>query len=312
MSYTKYLKFIAMVVLCSILVELVLRIAFGFCDTVLFQGNKNYEYIAQPNQSRQRFGSHIAYNAHSMRSATLDSSAVKILCFGDSVINGGVLTDQDALATTLLGNEISKFYNRNIQFLNISAGSWGPDNCYAYLKEKGDFNAKLIILFVNSHDAYDSMNFEKVIDVHPSYPSHQYALAIYELWDRYLYPRLKKPEKDDSQPTDYLGINKKNDGDQFNDGFKAFIEYSKLHGIPLIVYLHAEQNELEQGVYNEQGQQIITLVQENNVPLVTDLNLRLAVDDFRDNIHLNEKGQKNIAFNIFKVLTAEQFGFLNE
>lgn len=37
--------------------------------------------------------------------------------------------------------------------LNISAGSWGPDNCAAYLKHYGLFGAKAMSLLVSSHDA---------------------------------------------------------------------------------------------------------------------------------------------------------------
>ena len=308
----KQSKILISVLLLFGLVELILRTAFGFCDTVLMQESENYEYIAQPNQERDRFGSHIVYNSESMRSAAIDSSSTKILCFGDSVINGGVLTDQDSLATKMLSDEFSENYNKNIQFLNISAGSWGPDNCYAYLQEKGDFDAKLFILFVNSHDAYDNMEFDKVVDSLASFPSHQYTLASYELWDRYLYPRikhlLKKKEKDS---LDNLGINKRKSESEFNTGFENFTTYCNQKNIPLLVYLHAEKGELEAGSYNGQGQHIIDFLDVNNVPLITDLNSGLEASDFHDVIHLNEKGQKNIIKNVTKAIEEKQFQFLN-
>ena len=309
MSKKKYLKLLLATLFLFVGMELILRTAFGFCDTVLFQESNNYEYIAQPNQSRHRFGRHITYNSHSMRSDEIDPSAIKILCFGDSVINGGVLTDRDSLATALLSVKLSSAYNKNIQFLNISAGSWGPDNCFAYLREKGDFGAKLMLLFVNSHDAYDNMAFEKIVDVHQNYPSHQHLSAIYELWDRYLYPRLMRFLEEDSPSTEGLGINKKEEMKQFNPGFRNFIAYSKQQGIPLIVYLHAGKDELQQGSYNEQGQEIIRLLKDNNVQVMTDLNSGLEASDFRDGIHLNEKGQKNIVDNVLNVLKTKQFEF---
>ncbi|WP_282162211.1 hypothetical protein [Ulvibacterium marinum] len=306
----KHLKFLTVAIVIVFSIEFLLRAAFGFCDTVLFKESKNYEYIVQPNQVRHRFGRHVAYNSHSMRSEEIDSAAIKILCFGDSVINGGVLTDQDSLATTLLSTEVSQAFDKNVQFLNISAGSWGPDNCFAYLKENGNFSAKLILLFVNSHDAYDNMTFEKVVDVHRNYPSHQHLSAIYELWNRYLYPRLMKFTKDDNSSTDGLGINKKKKMSQFNPGFRNFIAYSKRQAIPLMVYLHAGKDELQQGSYNEQGQEIIKLLKNTNIPVLKDLNLGLEASDFRDGIHLNEKGQKNITGNIFNALKDRQFDFL--
>lgn len=311
MLSNKYLKYLIFAVLFFAAVELVLRTAFGFCDTVLMQESKNYEYIAQPNQSRYRFGSHIAYNSLSMRSSEVDTTATKILCFGDSVINGGVLTDQDSLATTILSNKISERYNKNIQFLNVSAGSWGPDNCYAYLKEKGNFDAKLILLFVNSHDAYDNMEFDKVVDSLPSFPSHQYALASYELFDRYLSPRIKHLlKKKEKESLDNLGINKRKNESEFNTGFKNFIAYCNQNNIPFLVYLHAEKGEKEKGVYNSQGQHILDYLNKNNVKLITDIDSGLEDSDYNDIIHLSEKGQKTIVANVSKSLEALQFSFL--
>ena len=172
----KFKIIILVLVLCCFL-ELFLRSYFGFCDTVLMQQSSKYEYIAKPNQERFRFRSEINYNSLSMRSDEINSDAVIILGFGDSVLNGGVLTSNEDLATTQLSKSLTKKMNKPVQFLNISAGSWGPDNCFAYLLEKGNFNAKGIYLFVSSHDAYDTMNFEKIIDKSVSFPSKQYKIA---------------------------------------------------------------------------------------------------------------------------------------
>lgn len=62
--------------------------------------------------------------------------------------------------------------------LNISAGSWGPDNCAAYLKEKGTFGAEGIILVVSSHDAHDNMNWQTVVGQSVAFPDKQYKLSI--------------------------------------------------------------------------------------------------------------------------------------
>lgn len=290
---------IIILILC---IEVFLRLYFGFCDTVLMKEDPDFEYIAQPNQQRFRFRNHIIYNSLSMRSEEVDSSSIKILGFGDSVINGGVLTDQDSLATKILSDSLTKFYGRNVQFLNISAGSWGPDNCYAYLKKFGDFGAKSIFLFVSSHDVYDNMNFEKIIDNHESFPSKQYSFALYELIDRYLLPRIKSKLKNNQTETDDLGINKKKDDSTFNSGFASFVAYSKNKGIALTIYLHADKNELKSGVYNSQGQEIIRFAKENSIPIILDLQNGLEMSDFRDNIHLNNKGQKKLANTIIKYI----------
>ena len=103
---------------------------------------------------------------------SLDSTKIIILGLGDSVLFGGLQSDQDSIATSIFTNEEKKY-----QMLNISSGIWGPDNCAAYLKEKGFFNAKKMFLVVSSHDAYDNMNFSPVVGVHKSYPNRQYTLA---------------------------------------------------------------------------------------------------------------------------------------
>lgn len=166
-------KVYIIVSLCLIVfVELILRYAFGFCDAVLYQPSPAYEYIAQPNQHRYRFFSHIDYNSYSQRSDEPDSTKTIVLGLGDSVIFGGTMLDQDSIATTLFSKETG------MQMLNISSGSWGPDNCAAYLKEKGTFGAKAMVLVCSSHDAFDVMSHIPVVGIYPNYPDKQYKLAI--------------------------------------------------------------------------------------------------------------------------------------
>jgi len=292
--------------------ELFLRLYFGFCDTVLMKEDPDYEYIAQPSQSHFRFRNHIKYNSLSMRSQEVDTSAQLILGFGDSIINGGVQTDHDSLATTILSDSLSKQKGNKVQFLNISAGSWGPDNCFAYLKKHGNLGAKQLFLFVSSHDAYDNMTFEKIVDVNVSFPSRQYISAIYELFDRYLIPRLKdklaSPEP--QQREQALAINKQTANAVFNPGFASFVQYAKENGLSLTMYLHAEKSEWQTGSYNEQGQKIIRFAEENSIPLIRDLGNGLNGDDFRDDIHINTQGQRKMATLVLDYLRKEERGSL--
>ena len=163
--------------------EITLRQVWGFANAPLYQESSSYEYMARPNQDGYRFGNHFHYNSFSQRSDEPDSTKTIVLGLGDSVLFGGVMTDQDSLATSLFSAET------DMQMLNISAGSWGPDNCAAYLKEKGMFGAKAMFLLVSSHDAHDNMDFKPVVGKHASYPDRQYLLAWGELIGRYLYPK---------------------------------------------------------------------------------------------------------------------------
>jgi hypothetical protein len=289
---------IILIVLAVILVgaEVVLRY-YGFCDAVLFREDPDFEYIANPNQERFRYGNHIRYNSNSMRSEEVDTSAYVIIGFGDSIINGGQQTDNDALATTILSDTLSVIQGRKVQFLNVSEKSWGPDNHFEYLKKYGRFGAHEIFLFVSSHDAHDTMTFEKVVGVDEDYPSKQYALALLELADRYIRPRLIGLLGENE--TENLAINDKKESG-LNGGFMSFLSYSKDQNIPITIYLHAEAGEVEARSYNQDGQEIIKFAKDNNVPLILDLENGLSMSDFRDYIHINPAGQKKLAEIVLK------------
>ena len=136
MKRKKALFSVAIVAFLLITTEVLLRWMWGLANAPLYDESGAYEYMAKPNQDGYRFGNHYHYNSFSQRSEEPDSTKTIVLGLGDSVIFGGVLTDQDSLATSLFSAETG------MQMLNISAGSWGPDNCAAYLKEKGLFEAK--------------------------------------------------------------------------------------------------------------------------------------------------------------------------
>lgn len=312
-------KTVSYIVLCLLAlvlaVEFTLRLAFGFCDAVLYQPSQAYEYIAQPNQHRYRFFSHIDYNSYSQRSEEPDTAKTIVLGLGDSVLFGGTMLDQDRIATTLFSKETG------MQMLNISSGSWGPDNCAAYLREKGTFGAKAMVLVCSSHDAFDVMSHVPVVGIYPNYPAKQYQLAVWELLDRYLLPRLKglfhQPQlaDPDAQVLMQSATKEKTSGLTaqgvaqksliFNPGFDQLKRIADARHIPLIVYLHAETGELLAGQYKDGGFLIKEWARRNNVRIVEGLHEGETKDMYRDIIHFNEKGQRHLANrlkNIFKTL----------
>ena len=102
--------------------------------------------------------------------------------------------------------------------------------------------------------------------------------------------------------SDNLGINKRKPNSSFNTGFNSFYTYSHDKKIPFIIYLHADREETILGHYNEQGKEIIRFSKQNNIPIILDLENGLNISDFRDNIHLNSKGQVKIASSIVKYM----------
>ncbi|MDR2122240.1 MAG: hypothetical protein LBP34_03855 [Flavobacteriaceae bacterium] len=280
-------KILVIAIIFVVAIEVYLRCYWGFCDAVLTQESDKFEYIAQPNQNRFRFRKHIRYNEYSMRSDSPKlSDSIRILGFGDSVLNGGTQTEQDSLATSIIEHELSREYSESIRCFNISYDSWAPDNCFAYIKEYGNFDADLIFLVVSSHDAHDNMDFQQVVDIHPRYLSRQYSSAIYELVDRYLIPRILAEKKKEADP-----IVK---GNVFNSGFLSFYRYTQEKNIPLLVYLHPDRREVLNGKYDYQGDKIIKFCHDNRIPLINGLKYEDELS-FRDIIHLNEHGQRVLA-----------------
>lgn len=283
--------FIAILLTIFVATEVSLRQFWGFANAPLYYESQSYEYMARPNQDGYRFGNHYHYNAYSQRSEEPDSTKVIVLGLGDSVLFGGVMTDQDSIATSLFSAETG------VQMLNISAGSWGPDNCAAYLKEKGLFGARAMFLLVSSHDAHDNMDFKEVVGKHASYPDKQYLFAWGELIGRYVYPRTLgrllgggNSDDPDKQVLNGIGIRKK--GKVFNPGFAELKAMADSANIPLIVCLHPDTEELQQRTYNEQGQEIIVWCRNNGIEPILELDEGITADMYRDGIHTNAKGQR--------------------
>ncbi len=305
--------FVVIVLVC---IELILRLCFGFCDALLYKSNERYEYIVQPNQDRHRFGVRLMTNSYSQRSEEPDSTKTIVLGLGDSVIFGGGWTDHDSLATTLFSKEMG------MQMLNISCGSWGPDNNVAYLREKGAFGAKAMVLVCSSHDAYDGMTFVPVAGVWPNYPEKQYSLAIWELIERYLIPYVKVKTKTkryaDLNVNDNHNhnVNENENENQsvhedsqviqkspyFVKGFDNLKQMADSLGIPFYIYLHAEQGELKQQRYNKMGQQILLWADSAKVTLMNGIEEGEKPEMYRDVIHFNDKGQRHLADVMVKYL----------
>jgi hypothetical protein len=85
-----------------------------------------------------------------MRNISIDqvTQPHRVIAFGDSVLNGGSLSDQSSIATTL-ASDSETFYG------NVSAGSWGPANMLAWIDEYGLLDAEVAIILISSHDLYD-------------------------------------------------------------------------------------------------------------------------------------------------------------
>jgi hypothetical protein len=259
----------------------------GLGATPVYIEDDTFEYIYAPDQNITRFNNVIYTNHYSMRSLPLHKNEKRILVFGDSVLNGGNLTSHDKLATTISEKYLQK-QDKKIRILNISAGSWGVDNAFAYMKKYGDFNASAIILYFSSHDAHDNMTFDKVVGKLRNYPDSQPCCALWDGFYRYFLPKIEKiflSEKSFSK------INKIDTAENFNSGWISFIQYCKQKNIPLYVILHPDRKEFENQEYNKNGKSIISLLKRFNILYKLELSNN-QVKYYRDRIHYNNEGQK--------------------
>lgn len=301
MKFTRpqFVKASVFILILLAITEIILRMVWGIGKPPLYTEDPDYEYIYAPNQDLQRMGHHFRTNSLGMRSDNLSANdSIRILLIGDSVINGGAHSDNEDLAGNMLSKMLSDATGVKVNVLNISAGSWGPDNAAAFIKKHGDFNAESIVLVFSSHDAYDFMQFDKVVGVDPNYPEKNPSSALTEIFFRYVIPGIKNLNGQD--PSEQLMISKKGKG--LNPGWKFFKEYAEEKNIDLHIYLHSELSELEKGNYNPRGHLILAFADSMHIPVIKDIEPLNKPEFYRDFIHINSGGQKYIAEKLFPVL----------
>jgi hypothetical protein len=326
-------RFVIFLLIVAGAAEAFLRLEYGFCNAPLYVSDPAFEYIYAPNQDVKRFGNRVITNAFSMRNdPVLPTDTLVVLLVGDSVINGGSMTDQDSLASGFLEKKLSLTLKKRVRVLNISAGSWGPDNIAAYLKKFGLFNAKLICLVTSSHDAHDIMAHESQVGIDPNMPDKQYKVALLELWDRYKYlypyyvdyyagkipffstqkeldPVAQKPRADSLETSKSVDTGIRKTGQGFNPGYEQLRQMAEEHKIPFFIYLHPEISEVEMGHFNDQGEEIIQYARQHNVRLINEFEFHPHTKMYRkmDVIHFDNKGQLFLTKNLYPII----LGYLN-
>jgi lysophospholipase L1-like esterase len=179
---------VASVAVLLLVAELLARSA-GLHTPVLYQ-RTSYGYRVAPDQSLDRFWRAVAYNAQGLRSAPLAApmeGEVRVLCLGDSITNGGTLTDQADTYPHLLQGELSSALAA-VRVLNASAPGWALGNELGWLRENGTFKASVVVLEVATHDLFQPPAGSDLVGRHPSFPDRAPRFALSELMFRYLLP----------------------------------------------------------------------------------------------------------------------------
>lgn len=282
-----------------LLLEVVLRFM-GFAEYPLYYKSQLYEYALQPNQSIQRLGVEFTINSNGMRSKEKSPNSKKILGFGDSVLNGGMAISQEDLASTIIDSLIS-IEHPAYQFLNISAGSWGVSNAYAWFQEHELTNVETIVLVFSSHDWNDNMDFKDVVGNVSFYPSSNPSLAITGFLE-WIYSRYFETVDWESLPrTKEPSPNRKS----FDKGWQNFIDYAEQNDIEILVYHHPNQDEMLNNRWEKRGLLLKDYCQEQPLLYISGLETGLESSDYRDQIHLSKSGQRKMSRVLLKYLQPE-------
>lgn len=273
-------KLLALIPTVGLGLELLGR-AFGLHAVPLYEPSPIFEYRFQPNQECAVFGKELRINALGLRGELPSSKSESVVWYcGDSVINGGILTHEDSLATAKWDETSEAKLGHSIATINVSQGSWGPENTLAFCREykNGLGVPGLIVLALSSHDWDDRMAFCYSGDSRDMPSKSRSALGN-------LLHKLTGPLQHCQHPQADLHGNKEMDEwMRFANGLKA----------ELCVYLHPTQSEILSQSRSIRGQKLMAWCRERNVRLVDGMDL-LELNHFRDWIHLNEAGQAELA-----------------
>ena len=279
------------------------RFYLGLGTPALSMTHPTIEYLFKPNQEVSRFGNRIFINQYGMRTDNFppnkEAGELRIMVFGDSVINGGNLTDHSQLATTLVQQKLSKT-NGKVIVGNISAGSWGPGNWLAYAKEYGFFGADVVVLVASSHDYADTPTFEALNKW--THPTGNPLCALYEAIMRYVprYLPTWVTGGENIEADAWKGVSEEQRAQEGLRDLREFLVYAKSSKARVIVLQHVERSELESGSLQPGAQRIKEISAAVGVSAITmepyfRRSLQEGGDPYRDNIHPNQLGQQLIA-----------------
>jgi lysophospholipase L1-like esterase len=297
-----------------VLAEAVARFGLGLGTLPLSVPHPTIEYMFKPDQDVSRFGHRVRINQFGMRSDPIEAKRpdeLRVLVFGDSVVNGGSLTDQAALATTILQQQLAHRTQRPVYVGNVSAGSWGPGNWLAYAREFGFFSSDVVVLVISSHDATDVPTFEPLDPA--THPTQTPVLALQELFQRYLPQQLaargwlgRTTDAASPRPSDEARLQAQALAD-----LKSFLRLAQASGAQVVVLQYPERAEVTRGV-DLPGHAAIREACESVGVVPIELRPRLAArlrrgeNPYRDEIHPNEVGQQTIAATLEPLLAGQR------
>lgn len=284
------------------LAEIVLRLAFGLGNPLLYIPDPEIGYLIAPNQKTRRQGNSIQINQYSMRNKPINNhrpdETLRILLIGDSIANGGWWTDQDYTISALLEQQLTGIYPNfsAVEVLNASANSWGPRHELAYLKKFGTFQSQVIILLLNTDDFFSLAPRSLVVGNDRNYPDRKPILACQEIWQKFTPARPTPPPKKSSQEKgDIVGFNLEAMGQ-----IKAIAREANAQFLLALTPLKREIIPPGSRDYEQKARQRLQQIISNQNIIYVDLLPIFKQQEepenlYQDHIHLNHQGTKLVS-----------------
>ncbi len=291
-------------------IEIFAKYVLGLGDPPISIEHRTIEYEFAPNQNLRRFHKKIKINSMGMRSNEFSKHLNKkrILVYGDSVIWGGSLTDQKDLSTEILKRLLEE-NNYNFDVGNVSAGSWGPGNWLAHIKERGIYGAEIVILVISSHDWVDNPTYQSIKN-NVYLPTKKPNFAAEELITRYIIPKIKKTFQSKNIPEiKQIKIKSK----KGLDDIANFINVVREKDAEIIVVQFWDRDEFNNGKPKEGNLLIKKVLNDNKVKNIDSIDrFRKCSEDsqslFVDNIHpFTKLGQKCLGYLLFEAFQKTKF-----
>ena len=287
--------------------------AIGLHTPMLYETTP-YGYRVRPNQEFHRFGNRVFINSYGLRSEALTplpaAGVLRVLCVGDSITNGGAITDQDDTYPYRLQN-LLRASGRHAEVLNASAPGWAIANEAGWLRENGVFGSQVVVFTIGTLDLFQERAGSETVGSHPSFPSRAPAFALKNLVSHYLVPRVLRRTVAD--PGAQLSA-------QSLEGARTNIaqlldaaEFTARSGAKLTVLFVEQPGQFEMAdSYTVLAKiMLFEALKEHEIPYVdTRESIEQAggVSLFRDHLHPNDQGNRvvaNIAAKLLAPSTSE-------
>tara|TARA_B110000037_G_C17090054_1_gene493649 strand:- start:751 stop:1746 length:996 start_codon:yes stop_codon:yes gene_type:complete len=136
------------ILLCLFLIDFFLKKKFNLGNPILYYHHPNFGYAIRPDQKIIRFDKEIKIDQFGSRSNFIRGEGNKFVFYGDSVLYGGRLVNNDELISELT----CKYLGANNRCLNFGTNAYGLENITKRVKQDQTNYKNDFAIFVFNYD----------------------------------------------------------------------------------------------------------------------------------------------------------------